>query len=79
MKYTYSIAEAQRELPKISGSKHIVPITNRGKVQSFVVPVETMLELLEPKDVMADELAMKATKKHRAGKSELEGLNAINV
>ena len=77
VKHTYSIAEAQREFPKISKTKHIVPVTNRGKVQAFIVPVETMLELLETKDVMADEMAMKAIRKHRAGKSKLLGLNAI--
>ena len=77
MKDTYSIAEAQREFPKLSKSKRIVPVTNRGKVQTFIVPVETMLELLETKDVLADAEAMAAVRKHRAKRSNFVGLDAI--
>lgn len=77
LKDTYSIAEAQRDFPKISKSKRIVPVTNRGKVQTFIVPVSTMLELLETKDVLADEGAMAAVKEHRSGKSKFLGLDAV--
>jgi polysaccharide pyruvyl transferase WcaK-like protein len=63
--YTYSIAEAQREFPRLSKSDRIVP-------------VETMLELLETKDVMAEADAMTAIRMHQAKRSKFLGLDAIS-
>jgi hypothetical protein len=78
LKNTYSIAEAQREFPKLSKCDRIVPVMNRGKVQTFIVPVETMLELLETKDVMAEADAMTAIRMHQAKRSKVLGLDAIS-
>ena len=74
MKNTVSVTEAQKQLPSIIKSDHVVAVTRHDTVAGFFVPRERFEALLETMETLASPHAMKAIKKFQAGKMRFRSL-----
>ena len=74
MKNTVSVTEAQKQLPSIIKSDHVVAVTRHDTVAGFFVPRERFEALLETMEILASPHAMKAIKKFQAGKMRFRSL-----
>ena len=77
MKSTYSVAEAQSQLPRLikeaeeAGS---VRIRRREKTVAFLVSRDRMEAIVETLEILANPDAIKAIELHRRGRSKLRSL-----
>ena len=70
MKSTFSISEAQAQLPKIVRSKKLVKISRHNKVEAFLIPRERFEALLETMELLGNPKAIKALRDAREGKTK---------
>ena len=77
MKATYSVAEAQSQLPRLikeaeeAGS---VRIRRREQTVAFLVSRDRMEAIVETLEILANPDAVKAIESHRKGRSKLRSL-----
>jgi prevent-host-death family protein len=69
MSSTYSVTEAQSQLPAIlkRAEKNLVAITRREKTVAYVVSADRMEAIAETLEIMADPDAMVAIRKSERG------------
>ena len=77
MKSTFSVTEAQANLPRIIRSSCIVGISKHHKVAGFYVPRERFEALLETMELLANPRAMKTLRLAKAGKLKYRRLAAV--
>jgi PHD/YefM family antitoxin component YafN of YafNO toxin-antitoxin module len=77
MKSTYSVTEAQANLPKIVSADRVVGISKHNVVQGFYIPRERFEALLETMELMANPKAMEQIRKHKAGKLKFRPLAEV--
>jgi prevent-host-death family protein len=81
MKSTYSISEAQSQLPGLvreaerSGS---VTISRHGEAVAYLVSRDRMEAIVETLEILADGRAMKAIADHRGGKLRFRPLSSLD-
>lgn len=80
MKTTYSISQAQANLPRVvkEAEDKIISLTRRGEVVSYVVSRDKMEAIFETMDIMANPEAMKAIQEDRAGKTKFYPLSCLD-
>ena len=71
MSSTYSVAEAQAQLPALlkKANNDLIVITRRDKTVAYLVSVQRMEAIVETLELMADPQAMKALRRARSGKA----------
>ena len=80
MKSTYSVAEAQSQLPRLikeaeeAGS---VRIRRREETVAFLVSRERMDAIVETLEILANPDALRAIESYRKGRSKLRSLAAL--
>jgi PHD/YefM family antitoxin component YafN of YafNO toxin-antitoxin module len=77
VKSTFSITEAQANLPRIVRSSSIVGISKHNRVAGFYIPRERFEALLETMELLANPDAMKTLKLAKAGKLKYRRLAAV--
>jgi PHD/YefM family antitoxin component YafN of YafNO toxin-antitoxin module len=78
MKSTYSITEAQANLPKIVSSDRVIGISRHNVVQGFYIPRERFEALLETMEILANPKAMDIINKDKAGKLKYRPFSEID-
>jgi antitoxin YefM len=68
MKSTYSVTDAQANLPRIVSSDRVVGISKHNRVAGFYIPRERFEALLETMEILANPEAMEIIRKDKAGK-----------
>lgn len=75
MKSTFSVAEAQANLPKITRGNAVVGISKNNKVIGFYIPRERFEGLLETMEILANPEAMRWINADKAGKLKYKTLD----
>ncbi len=72
MPSTYSVAEAQAQLPALlkRAENDLIVITRRDKTVAYLVSAQRMEAIVETLEVMADAKAMRAVRRAREGKGK---------
>ncbi|HMP76628.1 MAG TPA: type II toxin-antitoxin system Phd/YefM family antitoxin [Kiritimatiellia bacterium] len=80
MKTTYSIKEAQTQLPRMVREAAVQPITimRRDEVAGFLVSPQRMEGMMETLELLADPRAMKELKRARRGRGRYHALSALD-
>jgi antitoxin YefM len=82
MKSTYSVAEAQSQLPRLikeaEGGGSIC-IKRRDEAVAFLVSRDRMEAIVETLEILAKPNAVKTIEAHRAGRSKLRPLAALKA
>jgi prevent-host-death family protein len=81
MKTTYSVTEAQAQLPGIvrQAADRLVTIERHGTTQAYVVGRERMEAIIETMELLANPGFVATLKKYRAGKLKMRPLAASDV
>jgi antitoxin YefM len=79
VKSTFSVTEAQANLPRIVRSSSIVGIAKHNKVAGFYVPRERFEALLETMELLANPVAMKTLRLGKAGKLKYRRLAEVEA
>jgi antitoxin YefM len=77
VKSTFSVTEAQANLPRIVRSSSIVGISKHHKVAGFYVPRERFEALLETMELLANPRALKTLKLAKASKLKYRRLAEV--
>jgi PHD/YefM family antitoxin component YafN of YafNO toxin-antitoxin module len=77
VKSTFSVTEAQANLPRIVRASSIVGISRHNKVAGFYIPRERFEALLETMELLANPGAMKTLKLAKAGKLKYRRLAQV--
>ena len=75
MSDTYTIAQAQANLPKLCRSKKRFVIARRDKPVYVAMPIEDFDAVLETMELLANPKAMKALRAARTGKAKYQDLD----
>lgn len=82
MKTTYSVTQAQSNLPKIvreaAEGGPMVAITVRNETQAFLVSRERMEALVETMEILANPKAIEAIRKAEAGETKYYPIEALD-
>ena len=80
MSPTYSVAEAQAQLPALlkKANNDLIVITRRDKAVAYLVSVQRMEAIVETLELMADAQAMRALRRARSGKGKYYPLNILD-
>jgi antitoxin YefM len=81
MKSTYSVTEAQTQLPSLirrAEKGEPVRIRRRNETVAYLVSRERMEAIVETIELLANPDAMKAIAAHRAGRMKLRPLSALD-
>jgi PHD/YefM family antitoxin component YafN of YafNO toxin-antitoxin module len=80
MPSTYSVAEAQAQLPALLRKieNDLIVITRRDKTVAYLVSARRMEAIVETLEVIADPEAMKAVRRARAGKGKYYPADVID-
>ena len=80
MPSTYSVAEAQAQLPALlrKVENDLIVITRRDKTVAYLVSAQRMEAIVETLELMADPEAMKAVRQARAGKGKYYPVNIVD-
>ncbi|HYY28585.1 MAG TPA: type II toxin-antitoxin system Phd/YefM family antitoxin [Chthoniobacterales bacterium] len=80
MSSTYSVAEAQAQLPALlkKANNDLIVITRRDKTVAYLVSVQRMEAIVETLELMADPQAMRALRRARSGKGKYYPLNILD-
>ena len=80
MSSTYSVAEAQAQLPALlkKATNDLIVITRRDKTVAYLVSVQRMEAIVETLELMADPQAMRALRRARSGKGKYYPLNILD-
>ena len=72
MRSTYSVSEAQAQLPMLlkRAENDLIVITRRDKTVAYLVSAQRMEAIVETLEIMADPEAMKALRCARGGKGK---------
>ena len=75
MSSTYSVAEAQAQLPALlkKADNDLIVITRRDKTVAYLVSVQRMEAIVETLELMADPQAMRALRRARSAREEVAG------
>ena len=80
MKSTYSVSEAQSQLPRILKEVQKgepVSIRRHDETVAYLVSRERMEAIVETLEILGSRSAMRAIEQHRAGKTKFLPLSAI--
>jgi antitoxin YefM len=80
MKSTYSVSEAQSQLPRILKEVQKgepVSIRRHDETVAYLVSRERMEAIVETLEILGSRFAMRAIEQHRAGKTKFLPLSAI--
>jgi prevent-host-death family protein len=80
MSSTYSVAEAQAQLPALlkKANNDLIVITRRDKAVAYLVSIQRMEAIVETLELMADAQAMRALRRARSGKGKYYPLNILD-
>ena len=80
MPSTYSVAEAQAQLPALlrKVENDLIVITRRDKTVAYLVSAQRMEAIVETLELMADPEAIKAVRQARAGKGNYYPANIVD-
>jgi PHD/YefM family antitoxin component YafN of YafNO toxin-antitoxin module len=80
MNSTYSVTEAQRNLPRLlkDAAEKTIAIRRHGDVAAYLVSRERMDAILETLEILGNPAAMNAIRKAEAGKTKFYPLSALN-
>jgi hypothetical protein len=78
MKSTFTVTEAQANLPKIIRNGSIVGISRHHKVEGFYIPRERFEGLLETMEILANPQAMKWINASKKGKLKYSPLSKLD-
>lgn len=81
MKSTYSVTEAQSQLPKLiraSRKGDAISIRRRDDVVAFLVSRERMEAIVETLEILGNSKAMRAIASHRSGKTKFVPLASLD-
>jgi PHD/YefM family antitoxin component YafN of YafNO toxin-antitoxin module len=69
---TYSVSEAQAQLPALlkRAEQDLIAIANGGQTVAFLISAERMEAITETLEIMADPKAMRALRRAREGKGK---------
>jgi len=80
MKSTYSVSEAQSQLPRILKevqNGEPVSIRRHDETVAYLVSRERMEAIVETLEILGNRTAMRAIEQHKAGKTKFLPLSAI--
>ena len=80
MDSTYSVTEAQTNLPRLlkDAAHHSIAIRRRDETVAYLVSRARMEAILETLEILANPAAMKAIRAHQSGKLKLFPLSSLN-
>jgi len=80
MSSTYSVTEAQTNLPRLlkDAADNSIAIRRRDKTVAYLVSSERMEAIAETLEILANPDAMKAIRAHRAGKMKFFPLSSLD-
>ena len=81
MKSTYSVTEAQSQLPRLIKNAQkgdAISIRRRDDVVAYLVSRERMEAIVETLEILGNPKAMRAIAQYRAGKTRFRPLSAID-
>jgi antitoxin YefM len=81
MKSTYSVTEAQSQLPKLlkeAQRGEAIAIRRRNDTVAYLVSRERMEAIVETLEILANPDAMREIRAHKAGKTKFYGLKALD-
>jgi antitoxin YefM len=81
MSSTYSVTDAQTQLPRLirqAEKGEPVRIRRRNETVAYLVSRERMEAIVETLELLANPAAMKAIAAHRAGKTKMISLSALD-
>jgi prevent-host-death family protein len=80
MPSTYSVAEAQAQLPALlrKVEQDLIVITRHDKTVAYLISAQRMEAIVETLEVMADPEAMKALRRAREGKGKYYPANIFD-
>ena len=80
MPSTYSVSEAQAQLPTLlkRAENELIVITRRDKTIAYLVSAERMEAIVETLELMADPQAMKALRRAREHKGKYYPLTVLD-
>ncbi len=72
MRSTYSVSEAQAQLPALlkRAEQDLIAIARRDKTVAYLISAERMEAIAETLEIMADPKAMRALRRAREGKGK---------
>jgi antitoxin (DNA-binding transcriptional repressor) of toxin-antitoxin stability system len=82
MKYTYNVAEAQSQLPRLLRDVErggTISIRRHAETVAYVLSRVQMEALVETLEVLGNPLAMRAIERHRAGRMKFVPPSAIDA
>ncbi len=81
MPTTYSVTEAQRQLPKLVRNMNeddaAVTITVRGEPSAYLIPRRRMEAILETLEIMGNPEAMKAIRDYEEGRTTFTDIDDL--
>jgi len=81
MKATYSVTEAQSQLPSLikeAEQGRPIRISRRDETVAYLLSSDHMEAIVETLEILSNPAAMKAIARHRVGKTKLVSLAALN-
>lgn len=78
MKDTLTVTQGQAQFPALCRKKRTTAITRNGEVVSFIVPRQKMADLLEQMEILANQDAMAAIQKAKAGQGSYHPLSVLD-
>jgi len=80
MRSTYSVSEAQAQLPTLlkRAEKDLIVITRRDKTVAYLVSAQRMEAIVETLEIMADPEAMKALRRAREREGKYYPVTALD-
>jgi PHD/YefM family antitoxin component YafN of YafNO toxin-antitoxin module len=77
---TYSVSEAQAQLPALlkRAEQDLIAIANGGQTVAFLISAERMEAITETLEIMADPKAMRALRRAREGKGKYYPVTVLN-
>ena len=80
MSSTYSVTEAQTNLPRLlrDAAERSIAIRRHDKTVAYLVSSERMEAIAETLEILANPDAMKAIRAHRAGKMKFFPLSSLD-
>jgi len=75
MSGTYTVSQAQAQLPRLLRSKRTITICRRDDPIGYLVPKERWEAIAETLDLLSNPVAMRTLRAARAGKLKYKGLN----
>ena len=82
MRATYSVTEAQSQLPSLikeAEQGRPIRISRRNETVAYLLSRDRMEAIVETLEILSNPAAMKAIARHRAGKAKLVPLTALDA